>query len=468
MFCYKNIFDTQNGKEATYMISLSFLQILVGKEQLVLWIISGVFFSILYSIINFLTFKYLLDINPTKKRSIIFIVLDSAIKTFCTIFVPAPYYRITNMILTTILIRMFLCQNTAKCILGETINFLIIICAEVVFMKGVMVVYPDITSYLEGMYDVRYKSSLLFVILSLKIMLYSEIKRRVFVIKISEHLSKKIKETVMLVSIIETLLIFFNFVEMAIYVTDFPHTILVMDVLFLGVCFYYSIKFILKTARLEEQDTVIKNLEAYNKTLSIMYDRIRCFKHDFYNFVQGLDGYAQTNDMNGIKSMTASVLKECNSVNGMGILNPQSLNNPAIYSIITSKYYKASESTVEMNIEVRFDLQEIAANSYDFCVMLGILLDNAIEAAAESKEKIVDIKFIKNKKGNKIVKIENSYSNKDVDIAQIFEKGFSSKPFSIEHGLGLWNVKRILSHTNDLELYTSKGELFCQEIEIYK
>lgn len=450
------------------MISLSFLKILVGEEQLKLWIISGVFFSILYSIINFFTFKYLFGINPSKKRSIIFVILDSIIKSFCTVFVPAPYYRLANMILTAILLRIFLCKNTVKCVLGEAINFLIIICAEVIFMKGVMVVFPDISSYLEGMYDVRYKSYLVFVILALKIVLYSEIKRREFVIKISEHLSRKIKESIMLVSIIETLLIFFNFVEMAIYITDFPYPILMMDILALATYFYCSIKFILKTARLEEQDTVIKNLEAYNKTLSIMYDRIRCFKHDFYNFVQGLDGYAQTNDMNGIKSMTASVLKECNSVNGMGILNPKSINNPAIYSIITSKYYKATAANVEMNIEVRFNVQEIGADSYDFCVMLGILLDNAIEAAASCKEKMVNIKFVKNRKGNKIVKIENSYSNKDVDIAQIFEKGYTSKNDSIEHGLGLWNVKRILSHTTDLELYTSKGEFFCQEIEIYK
>lgn len=450
------------------MISLSFLQLLVGKDQISIWMISGFLFSILYSIINCFTFKQLFEVNCNQKRMITYILVDSIIKTFCTIFIPTPYYRFANLIFSIILSRIILCTNTTKCILGETINFLIIICGEALFLNGLLVVFEDISSYLEGMYDFRYKTAMELLILSLKIVTYMGIKEKNVVIKISEHLNTKIKETITVITLLETLLIFFNFVEMTIYVANFPYTILIMDIMFLATYFYYSIKYILKAARLEEQDTVIKNLEAYNKTLSIMYDKIRCFKHDFYNFVQGLDGYAQTDDISGIKSMTASVLKECNLVNGMGILNPQSINNPAIYSIITSKYYKASESMVQMNIDVIFDVQEIGVDSYDFCVMLGILLDNAIEAAKTSEEKIVNLRFIKNKKGVKIVKIENSYSDKNIDIAKIFEKGYSTKGENLEHGLGLWNVKKILSHTNNLELYTSKGEFFCQEIAIYK
>ena len=48
---------------------------------------------------------------------------------------------------------------------------------------------------------------------------------------------------------------------------------------------------------------------------------------------------------------------------------------------------------VQMNIEVMFNVGEIGVDSYDFCVILGILLDNAIEAAKESDEKIVNVKF---------------------------------------------------------------------------
>ena len=35
------------------------------------------------------------------------------------------------------------------------------------------------------------------------------------------------------------------------------------------------------------------------------------------------------------------------------------------------------------------------------------------------------------------------------------------------HGLGLWTVRKILKSNNNLNLYTAKKELFCQQLEIY-
>ena len=449
------------------MVTLNELHKKVGTEDIYIWIISGIIFSILYSFINIYTFKLLFGVNVEKKKIFNLIILDSFFKSICTIFIPVPYYRLVNVVISIFLIKIFFEESIVKCVVGEATNFIIIICSEVVFLKILSWAYIDISSYCEGMYNFRYKSSLVLLIFLIKLILYSIIKHNNITLKISGHLSKKIKNSIILVCSIETLLIFFNFVEMAIFITDFPYSILILDIFALAIYFYYSIKHILKVAKLEEQDLVIENLESYNKTLSIMYDRIRCFKHDFSNFVQALDGYVKTEDMNGIKSMTTSVLKECKSVNTMGILNPKTINNPAIYSIINNKYYMAIEEMVQMNIEVMFNLQEIGGDAYEFCVILGILLDNAIEAAKETEEKIVNIRFEKNKRNNKVVKIENSYKEKNIDLSQIFEKGYSTKNNKKDHGLGLWNVKRILSHSNNLELLTSKGKLFCQEIEMY-
>lgn len=333
-----------------------------------------------------------------------------------------------------------------------------------------MNVFEYVDSYVSGMYDFKYKTCVVASIFLVKLIIYLWLRYKNVVVKISDHFRARIRNSLIVVSVLEVMLIFFNFVEMAIYISDFPYSILVLDIFALAIFFYYSIKHILKCARLEEQDVIIENLEAYNKTLSIMYDRIRCFKHDFSNFVQALDGYAKTDDMSGIKTMTKSVLKECKSVNNMGILNPKVINNPAIYSIITNKYYVAIEKMVQMSIEVMFDLKEISADAYELCVIFGILLDNAVEAAEESEEKIVNIRFEKNKKNVKTILVENSYKNKNVDIGQIFEKGYSTKEVKGkkgERGIGLWNVRRMLSHSSKLNLLTSKGEFFRQVIEVY-
>lgn len=67
-----------------------------------------------------------------------------------------------------------------------------------------------------------------------------------------------------------------------------------------------------------------------------------------------------------------------------------------------------------------------------------------------------------------LVIIENSYINIDVDINEMFEKGYTSKKEkSNDHGLGLWNVRRMLNKSKNLNLFTTKGKLFSQQLEIY-
>ena len=104
---------------------------------------------------------------------------------------------------------------------------------------------------------------------------------------------------------------------------------------------------------------------------------------------------------------------------------------------------------------------------YEFARILGILLDNAIEASSECKEKIINISFRNDEKNNRqLIKIENTYNNKDVDTTKIFAKGISGK--ENHTGLGLWEVQNILTKNNNISLFTSKNNrFFSQQLEIY-
>ena len=61
---------------------------------------------------------------------------------------------------------------------------------------------------------------------------------------------------------------------------------------------------------IEHQNLRIETLELDNEILSKKDDCIRSFKHDFFNFVQALDGYSQNNDIDSIKKMNKFILKE--------------------------------------------------------------------------------------------------------------------------------------------------------------
>ena len=101
-----------------------------------------------------------------------------------------------------------------------------------------------------------------------------------------------------------------------------------------------------------------------------------------------------------------------------------------------------------------------------FAKFFGILLDNAIEAAEETEEKVINVVVRESAKNNiQLISIENSYANKEIDTEKIFEKNYSTKHRN--SGIGLWEVKNIIAKNKNVTLVTTKDEkLFKQELYI--
>lgn len=211
----------------------------------------------------------------------------------------------------------------------------------------------------------------------------------------------------------------------------------------------------------------LESAEEYNKTLHILHDSVRGFKHDFDNIVTTIGGYINTNDMEGLKNYYSQLEEDCSRVNNLYILNPDNINNPGVYNLLTTKYNEAEEKGIKVTLTVLLDLNDLHMKIYEFARILGILLDNAIDAATECDSKVLNIVFRNEAKNNRnIILIENTYKDKDVDIDQIFNKGVTGK--ENHTGLGLWEVKQILKKNNNVNLYTTKNEqYFSQQLEIY-
>lgn len=114
------------------------------------------------------------------------------------------------------------------------------------------------------------------------------------------------------------------------------------------------------------------------------------------------------------------------------------------------------------------DLNTLNMKIYEFARILGILLDNAIEASYECDEKIINITFRNDIKNTRqLITIENTYKNKQIDMNKIFEKGITEK--ENHTGLGLWEVRKIVKKNNNVNLFTSKTDkYFSQQLEIYQ
>ena len=212
-----------------------------------------------------------------------------------------------------------------------------------------------------------------------------------------------------------------------------------------------------------------KTLEEKNKNLLEITDNIRCFKHDFNNIIQAIDGYIYLDDMKSLQTYFNALLGECNHIKVVDSINCQEIENPAICGVLLNKYRIAEENKIQMNIEFMANFKELNEKSYVVSRILGILLDNAIEATNECEEKIINFEVTKDIKVNKLViKVENTYTDKEIDTSKIFEKNYTTKKDKGNTGLGLWKIHDILRKDSSLELFTTKDdEFFKQRLEIY-
>lgn len=204
-----------------------------------------------------------------------------------------------------------------------------------------------------------------------------------------------------------------------------------------------------------------------NKSLTILNDDVRAFKHDFSNIIQSLGGYVSLNDMQGLKNFYYQLLDDFQIENNLYALNPEIVNNPAIYSLLASKYYKANDNGIKLNLEILIDLNAIDMKIYELTRIMGILLDNAIEAAKCCGKKIINLSLTKDISHHRqLMVIENTYTDKNIDLDRIFEKAYSTKPNNT--GLGLWEIRQILKKNKNLNLFTTKSDYFFkQQLEIY-
>ena len=279
--------------------------------------------------------------------------------------------------------------------------------------------------------------------------------------------NKKTKFFIILNIIFGLLYLFLQIWISSYYFNLVPILLTIFDFVILFSYFFASFLAFRKFVNYDIVNEKLQKSEDYNKSLKDMNDNVRCFKHNYNNTVTTISGYLQTDDLKGLKSYFSHLEKDCKTVNDLGTLDPEVINNPGIYHLISSKYYQATEDDIDFSISFFMDLTKININIYEFSKILGILLDNAIEAARESDKKIINLTFRREfNKHRDIVLIENSYKNKDINIDDIYKKGYSEK--ENHTGLGLWEIHKYLSRHNNLNLYTTKNkDFFSQQFEIY-
>lgn len=432
--------------------------------------LSIIFFllSFIEASVSMLLFTTIFDMKSSRKSKIIYVFLVAIVGSIIRIFIPDPFGSFINILFILCSIKFVFKTSWLKALLSEFIMIALSTVLELFMFKFYQTVlnipYDNVMTI--PIYRFIFTSSIYLCIY----LLYRIIKYFKFNIKL-ENMTKKNKILFIVNTFLGILAIATQIYLMAFYSDKMPIYITITSILSLLAYFIISFYSLLSTNKLDTTTRDLEEAQLYNKTLTILHDSIRGFKHDFHNIVQSIGGYADRGDLEGLRIYYRQLLQDCGRTNNLTALNPEVINNPAIYNVLATKYHKADEIGVQINLGIFINLNEIEKHMkiYEFTRILGILLDNAIEAAAECENKIIHVSFRKEQNRRRLlVIIDNTYKNKDINVDKIYEKDFSTKSKETNSGLGLWEVRQILKKNNNLNLFTTKSEeFFSQQFEIY-
>ena len=428
----------------------------------------GIPFVFIELTVNVLLFTTVLNIKYRNKQMILYVLLLSLLSGICNTFLDKPYSTYINMITCAILVYFIFNVSILKSILAEIIPMIIISPIEFLFAKSCLLLFN--VSY-EYTFEVPlYRISITLAIYLIMYLIYRIFKKLKYSILLSDTLSKYNKIVIFLNSIVGVITLGSQFYLICYYTNVLPFAISILSILTLSAYFFISVFSLFKTAKLEITSQNLEQEKYYNTTLKLLFDDIRTFRHDFGNIVQAIGGYANNNDVDGLKQYYKQLQLDFEDVKSLEMLNPTIIDNPAIYSLLTAKYNKAINLGISMTVHVSLKLEKLNIKIYEFTRVLGILLDNAIEACENCDEKIINLEIRRDEKSpRQLLLIQNTYFDKNVNLERINEKGYTSKKDDgMPHGLGLWEVNKILNRSKNLNLYTTKDSIFfTQQLEIY-
>lgn len=209
---------------------------------------------------------------------------------------------------------------------------------------------------------------------------------------------------------------------------------LIFLIVFLTMYYYESF------SKIKGEKEKIETCYRYNKVVNELIEDIKSNQHEYKNHL---------NTITSIIYLSEDIEKAKKEVNKyMGIISRKvdlnkvlSIDNMIIKAIIYSKILECEEKGIKFIFNIKGDIKKLNIESSDLTVILGNVLNNAIEAAEKSIQKKVQLEININEIKHIIIK--NTVEDINITELSSFSKlGFSKK--GKNRGYGLYNVKKIV------------------------
>lgn len=267
---------------------------------------------------------------------------------------------------------------------------------------------------------------------------------------------------IILVMILMVLLMTFNRYKMN---SSIEYYIYIVIIIFVVVSFVYVIYN--KFQRQAMEDKYNESMEYVLRYEKIINEQGKK-NHEYNNQLMVIKGYI--NKPERLSEYLDEVIGEHKTGQNYTVKQLGFLPDGGVKGLLYHKLSKMEDNNIKYYLYVDQNLKDKDIESFDLKTyrdltkLLGVFLDNAIDAALKSEEKEIEVE-LKDKDDCLLLTISNTY-DKNTDINKVGKSGFTTK--GVGHGFSLSIVKDIAKTNSEIETFSSKeSDKFIQTAMIY-
>lgn len=194
-------------------------------------------------------------------------------------------------------------------------------------------------------------------------------------------------------------------------------------------------------------------MEQQYQEIKEVYLQMRGWRHDYHNHMQSMKAYLAQGKYIELSSYLNELEEDLNSVDTL----IKSGNN-MVDAILNAKFSLAKSKSIGLDVTVK-PLAKLPFSDVHLCVILGNLMDNAIEACEKIPEEQRFIRLYLDTKGEQLYL---SLQNSAKELLDFEEKSYISKKRG-NHGLGMMRVALIIDKYHGyLNLQNQPGVFACE------
>ena len=239
----------------------------------------------------------------------------------------------------------------------------------------------------------------------------------------------------------------------------------IIYVVILMMFIYFRRASILQEEKTQMQTEMLEQQEMYIQELESIQSSMRSFRHDYKNMMSSLYLQSREGNMEEVEKNIHGLIDEFDeNIDRKMNLTVQMANIriSEVKSLLYKKITEIQKKGIDFRMEVMYPVEETSMKPIDLSRALGILIDNAIEAAEPVQG---NISLVISAQVDGVHIILDNTAEQDVDISKIYEDGYSTKGSG--RGTGLPSLRKIIEKYPEVSLMTEiKSGRFVQKILI--